>query len=400
MATTPPPHPPGGLPRPVLHVIDGFDCGGAQELLVLLGRTVPRDPYPTAVAVIQPATGMIDRLRATGVRVHCLDRPRPSILNPVKFIAYVLGVVRDIRRICRAENTAVVHCHLSDAEFLGTVAARLARVERVLLTVHTPFLLPTRRSLDPRNALRAFLTRRIFNLADRVIAVSAETGRILEGLGVDPGRIRVVENGIDVRACGRPSPPGLRAELGLAPGRRVLVTVARLTLQKGHANLIEALPGLVLRHPDIALLLLGEGELRQSLAAQAEYLGVSRHVAFLGVRSDVPDVLALADIFVLPSLWEGTSLALLEAMARGLPIVATDIDGNRPLLAHERDCLLVPAGDPAALEAAVGRLLEDPDLARRLGETARSEALDRFDIHVMLKAYEALWAAHPGEGRS
>jgi glycosyltransferase involved in cell wall biosynthesis len=380
-----------GAPRPVLHLIDTMDCGGAQELLVLLARVTPRDRYPTSVAVIQPFTGMADQLRAAGARVHLLNRARPSIMCPVRMARYVWGVVNDVRRICLRENISILHCHLSDAEFTGILAGRLAGVPSILDTVHTPRLIPERYARDVRTILRKLLVPAMLNRADWIIAVSNETGKALGALGVDPARIRVVENGIDVEAFGKTPDPRLRDELGIAPGDATLATIARLTMQKGHEFLIAAMPSILERRPDARLLLLGEGELRETLETQARSLGVSGRVSFLGVRSDIPDVLALTDVFVLPSLWEGTSLALLEAMAAGKPIVATDIDGNRPLLKDRRDCLLVPPGDPAPLADAIVTMLDDRVLTCQLGETARRECRDRFDIRAMFRTYESLW---------
>lgn len=377
--------------RPVLHIIDTMDCGGAQELLVLLARVTPRDRYPTSVAVIQPAAELAGRLRAEGVKVHLLNHERPSITNPIKFFRYVSNVVSDIRRICRLESISILHCHLSDAEFTGILAGRISGVPSILDTVHTPLMIPERFALDPRTYMRRYLGPMMLNLADWVIAVSAETGKALEGLGIDPRRIRVVENGIDVLAYGMAPNEALKAELGVAPGDVVLSTMARLTKQKGHEFLIAAMPAILERCPAVRLLLLGEGELREPLANQARALGVEGRISFLGVRSDIPDVLAQTDVFVLPSLWEGTSLALLEAMASGKPIVATDIDGNRPLLQSGRDCLLAPPGEPSPLAEAVLRLIEDRELAQRLGETARKECLERFDIRAMFRTYETLW---------
>lgn len=384
-------------PRPVLHVIDNLDCGGAQELLVLLARVTPRDAFPTSVAVIQPFTGMLPRLEAEGVKVYCLNRKRPSILSPLKFLQYALGTVNDLRRICLDQGVRVVHCHLSDAEFTGILAGRLCKAERVLDTVHTPLVLPKRTRLDPRTLLRRLLTRWLLNRADWVIAVSAETALALTQMGVSPRRIRVVENGIDVAAYNLAPDPSLRDELGLAPSDRVLVSVGRLTEQKGHVHLLDAMSEIVARIPETKLVVLGEGELRAPLERQAAALGLTDRVRFVGVRPDVARVLALAEIFVFPSLWEGTSLALLEAMAAAKPIVATDIDGNRPVLAHGRDCLLVAPADPKALAQAVLRLLCDRELAQTLAGAAHEEACRQFDVRAMAATYQSLWSRSPSD---
>jgi glycosyltransferase involved in cell wall biosynthesis len=389
-------HPPTHIRRrPVMHLIDSFDCGGAQKLLLLLARVTPADRYPTCVTIIQPAIGMLHELQGEGVRVHLLNRARPSILNPWRLLRYIFGVIGDIRRLCREEGTSILHCHLSDAEFTGILAGKLADIETILDTVHTPFILPARASLDPRILLRRFLIRWLLNMADWIIAVSTETGHALEKLGIDPIRLRVVENGIDVESMAIPAAESLREVLGLTAADRPLITVARLTEQKGHRYLVDAMPAILERQPHAKLLLLGEGELEFQLKDQAKELGIIDRIIFLGVRSDIPSVLSLADVFVLPSLWEGTSLALLEAMAAGKAIVATDIDGNRPIIKDRQDCLLVPPAQSAPLAAAIVHLLSDQDLSHKLGAQARMEALRRFDIHVMFNNYEHLWNSTP-----
>lgn len=392
-------HQPQGAPvRPVLHLIDSLDCGGAQQLLVELAKATPRDLHPTSVAVIQPTDGLADRLEALGVRVHRLGRERASIVNPLKLLKYFAGTLADVVRLCRREKIAILHCHLSDAEFIGILAGRLARTPHVLDTVHTPMILPKRSRLDPRNLIRSWLAPRVLNLADWVITVSGETADVLADMGVDREKLRVVENGVAVEDDEREPDPGLRASLGLDGATPVIASVARLTPVKGHVHLLRAMPAVLAAHPGAKLLLLGEGELRGELEAEIDRLGLAGSVLLLGVRSDVREILRLSDVFVLPSLKEGTSLALLEAMAVARPIVATDIEGNRSLMRHESNCLLVPPADDKALAGALSRLLEDKPLGRALGVRARADMEASHGVKAMLAAYEELWSSKPGQG--
>jgi glycosyltransferase involved in cell wall biosynthesis len=206
----------------------------------------------------------------------------------------------------------------------------------------------------------------------------------IRGAGWNRSRIDVVLRGQELdrlreRAAEPVSPP-----LD-APGSPVLLCVGRLAEQKGHRFLLEAMTAILADHPEARLLLAGEGHLRPTLQAQA-----GDRVSFLGVREDVPALIARADLFVFPSLWEGQGNALLEAMAVGAPIVATDIPSTRETVTDGEHALLVPPGAAAALAGAVNRLLADPALARRLADAARVRAQD-YDIERTTRDLEAVY---------
>lgn len=382
--------------RPVLHLIDSLDCGGAQQLLVELAKATPQAAYPTYVAVIQPFTGLAGRLEALGIPVYKLNRPRAGILSPVAFLRYLTGTLRDVMRLCRAHKVSVLHCHLSDAEFIGIPAGKLAGVARILTTVHTPLLLPSRPRLDPRNWLRQRFTPLILNLADWIIAVSDETGATLERMGVRKEKLCVIENGVAIEECPETTGASLRAALGIAPDAPLLTAVARLTEAKGLIHLVRAMPRILARYPKARLLIVGEGELRASLCEEIQTLGVTEAVSLPGMRSDIRTILCLTDVFVTASLWEGTSLALLEAMGASRPIVATDIEGNRTILRHEANCLLAAPADPDALADRILRLLEDRPLAQALGRQAYQDMSARYSIDRMFAQYESLWNTSSG----
>jgi glycosyltransferase involved in cell wall biosynthesis len=390
--------------RHVLHLIDALTYGGAQELVVLLSRWAPKSLYKTTVCVLQPNAQLSSRVEEEGGRVIPFDRPRPSILNPLHFISYFYRNIRDIVALCRREHVDVIQCHLSDAEFVGIFAGHWARVERVLTTLHYPDLLPiSRHHLDPRNFLRRLVTRLLYRWVNAVIAVSEDVAaKVREFVWVSPDKVFTIINGIDPAPFLMAKPDhDLEKKLGLGAGNRVLLTVARLMPPKGHVYLIEAVGLLVKDYPDIQLFLAGDGDLREQLMAQCNALGVSDHVHFLGSRTDVSDLLALTDIFVIPSMWEGTSLALLEAMAAEKAIVATDIPGNRAVLVSPKCGVLVPPGDSESLAAAISYLLEHPEAASEYGQTAGRVVRERFDIRKSIAQLQVLWGkpsvTAPGE---
>ena len=382
-----------GKKKSILHVIDALNIGGAQELIVLLADKTPKSTYQTLVCVIQPDLTLKSRIESRGASVFCFNRSRPSIYHPGNFILYFYSNIRDIMSVCRQHRVDVVHCHLSDAEFTGIPAGWLYGARRIISTVHYPALLPDRKSGDIRNYLRIAATRFLYRLATAVVAVSDDVAQQLKNVFcLAPSKIKVIINGIDVEAIHRTQPnPELMSSLCVLPGQRLITSVGRLMPPKGHGYLIAAMPHLVHQIDNVRLLLAGDGDLKESLEQLSLDLRVRDVISFLGSRSDVPDILALSDVFVLPSISEGTSMALLEAMAGSKPIVATDIPGNRYVLRHEHNCLLVPPGNPEKLAEAISFLLNHPQIAAEYGKNAYQDVCLRFNIDETITQLTALW---------
>ncbi|MFH0994380.1 MAG: glycosyltransferase family 4 protein [Pseudomonadota bacterium] len=382
-----------GKIKTILHVIDALNIGGAQELLVLLADKTPRSAYQTLVCVIQPDVTLKSRIESRGASVFCLNRSRPSIFCPGKFVTYFYRNIRDIVSLCRQHRVDVVHCHLSDAEFIGILAGWLYGARRIITTVHYPALLPERKSGDIRNHLRIAVTRLLYRLATAVVAVSDDVAQQLKSVfHLSPSKIQIIINGIDVEAIHRtlPNPEHLPSLCAL-PGRRLITSVGRLMPPKGHGYLINAMPHLLHQVDNVRLILAGDGDLKALLEQLSRDLKVQDHISFLGSRSDVPDILALSDVFVLPSVSEGTSMALLEAMAASKPIVATDIPGNRAVLRHGYNCLLVPPANPEKLAEAIIFLLDHPRIAAEYGKKAYQDVRRKFNIDETITQLIALW---------
>lgn len=379
--------------KTILHVIDALNIGGAQELLVLLADKTPKSAYQTIVCVIQPDLTLKSRIESRGASVFCFNRSRPSIFYIGNFISYFYSNIRDIMSICRQHQVDVVHCHLSDAEFTGILAGWLYGARRIISTVHYPALLPDRKSGDIRNYLRIAATRLLYRLATAVVAVSDDVAQQLKNVfRLAPSKIKVIINGIDVEAIHRTQPnPELMPSLCALPGQRLITSVGRLMPPKGHGYLIAAMPHLIHQVDNVRLLLAGDGDLKESLEQLSLDLKVQDVISFLGSRSDVPNILALSDVFVLPSISEGTSMALLEAMAGSKPIVATDIPGNRDVLRHEHNCLLVPPGNPEKLAEAILFLLNHPQIAASYGKNAYQDVCQQFNIDKTITQLFALW---------
>jgi glycosyltransferase involved in cell wall biosynthesis len=183
----------------------------------------------------------------------------------------------------------------------------------------------------------------------------------------------------------------VRAELGLDGGSRLIAMVGTLKEVKGHRYMIDAMAALVPCHPDLHLLLAGDGELRESLEAQVADAGLQAHVHFLGSRDDVVELLVASDLLVLPSLWEGLSMALLEAMAAGLPIVASEVSGTVQAIVPGEHGLLIPPGDVQAIVDGVSRVLSDPDRARAMGAAAKERAIAEFSAVKQARNHLSLY---------
>jgi glycosyltransferase involved in cell wall biosynthesis len=296
----------------------------------------------------------------------------------------------------RARKVDVLHIHAGIAweGHAAPSAARTARVPVVLRTEHLPYVLT-----EPRE--RAGYTRMRKHL-DRIVCVSEEARASFVAAGVPPAALAVIRNGIVGRAARR-GREEVRAGLGLGPQARVILTVARFTEQKDHRTLLGAIPAVLAREPCAHFLWIGSGPLEQPLREAVRQQALDRHVQLLGQRDDVPDLLSAADLFVLPSRFEGLPLALLEAMAARLPVVATRVCGMTEVVRDGTTGLIVEPGDPDALAAAVLRVLRRPELGTRLGASGCAYVEREFGAARMGRETLALYrqllarAAHPPE---
>ena len=287
----------------------------------------------------------------------------------------------EMRRELRASAPDLVHLHTGRANWLGGLAA---------WNLGLPAL--STRRMDravKRNARTRFMYSRVVR---RVVAISgAVRARLIEG-GVPPGMIRVITSAVDPEALypqlGRAA---TRAQAGLASHAALLLAVAALVQRKGIDVLLDALARLADDGLRPALWIAGQGPSRPALEKQARELGLDHQVRFLGERSDIEDLLAACDVFILPSRHEGLGVAALEAMAAARPIVATRVGGLAEAVVDERTGLLVPPDDPAALAGALARLLRDPALRARLAAEGPARIAEGFGADELVDAYEDLY---------
>ena len=305
---------------------------------------------------IAGAQWLLERATELGAKTLPLPSPRDPLFGLL------------ISGFLAARPTDVFHCHVGTGSenWDGVRLGRAAGCPVVLQTLHLPYALSS-----PRRR-RAFF--HAIAPVDRLIAVSAGLRRTYERIGVPPELLTTVANGIAPLAS-RMSRAEARHALGLDQEQPAVLTVGRLTHMKAQWQLLDALPDLVARFPDLAVVLLGDGPLRDDLVARSAALGVAHAVRFAGHRPEARQLLAAADVFVLPSKYEGMPLAALEAMDAGLPVVATRVTGNEEVVVDGVTGALVRFGRPAELGTALATLLADAGLRRRQGAAGRCRYL-------------------------
>jgi len=303
--------------------------------------------------------------------------------------------------ITRRARYDLIHCHQSYAPaVIGALAKRLTG-RPVIVKISTADEFSERRELErlPGFGIRRWLLRRV----DRFVAVNASAREEFAGLGVAPERIVHIPNGVPVppRAAFDPGVREAARQRVHAPGGRIVLFTGRLSAEKNLHVLLEAWPAVLRACPDAHLLLVGDGgtfrNVEPALRRQAAVLGIEACVHFVGRVADVQPYLLASDLFVLPSQTEGMSNALLEAMAAGLPVVATRIPGNAAVVEHGVTGLLVERGEAPALAQAIVALLRDADTSERLGRSARRAAAAQFSAERVAAAYGRLYASlvHP-----
>ncbi|MEO7860658.1 MAG: glycosyltransferase family 4 protein [Nitrospirales bacterium] len=358
----------------ILHLSTSSGPGGAERMISMLAAALNQGQFRIIVGLFRPGWLQAE-CEARGVMTCVM--PLTGLFNLQWFRACV--------RLLRREHVALVHAHEFSAILCGWIVAMVTGVPFVA-TVHG------------KNYFWEKFRRRVaYRLVSRhgaMVVVSEDLKRfVCDKVGVAQNRVEIIYNGVaraqtitdeEVQAC--------KADLEVSDCYPLLGVVGSLYPVKGHRFLLEAMPEILRQWPKARLLVIGRGELDVALKEQVEQLAIRTHIHFLGMRQDVPRLLSLLDVFVMPSLSEGLSLALLEAMASGKPVVATRVGGNPELIDHGRTGFLVQPGDPRDLAANLLKLLSDPGMMQRFGRQAAERARQHFSMGQMVDRYRDLYA--------
>ncbi|HLA28920.1 MAG TPA: glycosyltransferase family 4 protein [Syntrophales bacterium] len=390
----------------VIHIITRFDKGGSAENAFLTVRDLDKDRYD--VVFIKGASTMENlgepESRAVDANV-AVAREHRVRLTCVRFLVRDLQPLSDLAaffcllRILRHENPHIVHTHTSKAGILGRWAAYFCRIP---IIVHTPHGHVFWGYFNPvKTRLFTLLERWTARITTSIVTLTSQEKADHLRFRIAPEKkFAVIHSGVDLgRFLAHPSDPAeTRALLGIPSDMTVVGTVGRLTSVKGQELLLRAAFDLIRQGQCIFLLLLGDGELRQDLERSAKRLGIENYVRFLGWRSDVARIMAVYDIFCLPSRNEGMGKVLVEAMAMGLPIIASNIGGIRDIVRTGENGLLVPVGDVAAWAEAISCLCRDPERRRRMGDAGRQMA-PFYSSEEMIKRIDQLYRKLLSENR-
>jgi glycosyltransferase involved in cell wall biosynthesis len=351
---------PGGAERVAVHIVTGLDRQRYEPFVVSLGGRLECD-----------LDGLLEE---SGVEVRYLGK-RPGFDH---------RTYKKLHRALRDCNPDIVHTHLHVLRY-ALPSLRILSHASQLHTVHNL----AEREIE---AGMRWIQRSAFNHGVIPVAVAEEVALSLKRLyGIQC--CRVISNGIPTDRYARPRIARMewRAREGFEDNDVLFVCVARFAPQKNHALLLKAFAQGPASDPDAHLVLVGEGVLWQQLEGQARSLGMAGQVHFLGLRTDIPNVLGAMDVFALSSEYEGNPLSVMEAMAAGLPVVTTAAGGVPDLLEHGRDGLIVPLGDVQGLSQAMSFLAEHRELRHSLGKAAARRARENFDVSTMVQSYEELY---------
>ena len=365
----------------ILHIIDHLGPGGAQEALLNLVKFADRSRFELEVAAMHGFGFYWDLLQQAEVPVHSLSRH--------KFIPEYLS---NLAKLLQRGRFDLVHCHLIAANLIAKpLAARWG----------VPVLFNHDQCNDVfryRNKVRLWLDRLTNRFTDQIIAVSQSTRNFLmEWEKIPPDKVALIYNAVDLERF-FPGPEELRLEcrrqFGLPKTAKVVLGAGRLQAQKNFPGFLQAAAALSRLLPESRFVIAGEGPDRASLENLARQLGIADRVTFLGFVSRMRELYLASDVLFFPSFFEGTPMTVLEAMASGLPIVASEIDGTAEVLTDGVDALLAPPEQSRMFVARLATILQDPPLARRLAQQALAKVRERYSATAMVQEVEKLYWKH------
>ncbi|MBB6030465.1 glycosyltransferase [Oceanithermus desulfurans] len=357
-------------PIRVLHILPNFGTGGAERLVVDLMEAMDKGLFEVAAISLFPESRSMleEEIRERKLNVFFLNKrlgPDPSITIP-------------LYRLIRDYKPHVVHTHRYVLRY-SLLPTLFNRVPGRVHTMHNV----AQKEVD---AVGKWVHKLAFTFCQVVpVSISEEVATTVKALYGSDLYTPIVYNGITTARFSTGGPASKRGE------RLVLIHVGRFAPQKNHDLLIQGFALALARHPYLELWLVGDGHLRPHIQSLVQELSLQKHVRFLGLRKDIPELMKQADVFLLPSDWEGVPLVVLEAMAAGKPVVATSVGGVPELVKDEKTGILISPGDPETLAGAILRLARDSDLRRRMGEAAHKWALERFDVQKTAQAYGELY---------
>jgi glycosyltransferase involved in cell wall biosynthesis len=373
--------------RNIIYVIGSLGCGGAEKQLMMLMQGLDKSEFTPELFVLEARGALQKEVDKAGIRIY--DGGYDSTARkPLKLLLLLRALWR-LRRLLKTRHASIVHGFLPITNFLTSIAGRLSFI---------PLIVTSKRALNTHQdhvSLRRYMDK-ISSRLSNIITVNSEA--VLEDTlrreGGSASKFAVIYNGVDVKRFvdAVQQRAFIRSSLGLRSNQVILIIVANLIPYKGHAELLDALAMLLPDYPEICLLIVGEDRgLEQRLRNQTERLGAAQSVRWLGLRDDIPELMAASDIYVCASHEEGFSNSLLEALAAGKAVVATRVGGNAEMLENGKLGLLTETNDAKGLFVAIKTLLHDSQRRHDLGKQAAQVVAIRYDPKHMVDAYLKLY---------
>jgi glycosyltransferase involved in cell wall biosynthesis len=356
----------------IAHIITDLDIGGAEMMLLKMLRNFESDKYEHFVISLKPTGSIGKMLKNDNLRTYTLN------LNKYNFAASFLKLIS----ILKKEKPEIVQNYLFHADILGRVAAKLMRI---------PVVISSLRSVEIGGRLRERLLGITDFCVNMATAVSQEVANVHISKGTTKRKIRVIHNGVELGNSHPGNRSSVKRAIGLKDSTFLLLTIGRLEGVKGHSFLFRALELLKKKDYEFKLLVVGRGRQRENLKEEIINRRLEDKVILTGEREDIQGLLTASDAFILPSLWEGLPNVLLEAMAAGLPVIATRVGGIPEVVTHNETGLLVEVKDSTALAEAIGRIVKEDGLRERLAQNAKDCVRKNFDIKKTVAETESLY---------
>lgn len=355
----------------ICYLITGLNIGGAEMMLYRLVERLDKTKYDIVVVSIVPLGKVAEKISRLGIKVISLEmKSKLDVLVVIRFI-----------RLLKKNKPMILHCFLFHANLLGRIVGKLVRV---------PVIISSIRSINIGGGIRekALKYTDVFSDATTTVSHVAAEHIIRNGI-VSEDKLRVIYNGIDVSLIGNKRNDNNRRETN---GPFLLITVGRLHESKGYPFLIQSASILKEKGYKFKWLIAGDGELKPTLEQLVTDYNIEDSITLLGLRDDVPQLLCSSDIFVLSSLWEGLPGVIIEAMAAGLPVVATNVGGTPELVEDGINGFLVPPANPTMMADAIEKLFKMSEEGRRkMGEMGREIVKEKFTVDKMVSNHEQLY---------
>ena len=359
--------------RKIIHLVEDLEVGGLEKVVSTIVLGVNKHKYEVEIWCLAAGGSIADELEKKGIKVRIIGLR--SYHNPI--------AVLKLAWLLRRERVNIVHTHGYFPGVFGRLSGFLAHTPRIIAHIHT------------MKKRKAFIEKTFSHISDKIVCVSGAVQEfIINEEGVKKEKTLLIHNGIET--IGETMSPEERQKqkklLGFDQNDIILTVVASITKHKGHRVLLDAFSRVLKSNPKLKLLIVGDGPLMTNIEKQAHELNVSPNVKFVGLRSDVPILLDISDIFILPSVEkEGLGLSIIEALAMKKPVIGSELGGIPEIVQNGENGFLVPPGDPDKLSEAIELLVNDSHLREQMGKMGRRVFEERFTKERMINALEATY---------